>query len=729
MQPLSSASPAAGEVEAAGEPLGVAPPSGEVPAPNDLVPIQLGDPNAASLAAGLWNPLLSPYWQTPGSANFPGTTQYITTILWNLLNVQIQAQQIKALYGQNQEGATPEVQSEQAAVSSKLCEGETAPATGTEAPQRQQVDSLDPTGPNRRRITTQRRGKNGRSTGTTPAGAEPGVKRRHRRFPGAVDSETEGAVPEPSSPRTELPYNLRNRRRIALSARLRNDYSPITTAASATLPQGGSDLLALAECCPAPLAATLETTLAIATSSTGVRRGRRGRPRKTNPIARPVQAEEAQSPKSSSSTASPEVFEEPPPPPPDLGSESNESEFASDVQSPLHTDEGRTVATDTDGVGSTVRSPSASPSPPTSPSERRYPQRSGTFAQTTHGKTQIATRQKSVQKRKRAERSQQPPTITRPVREKRQRMVHTPPPLHTTQNCDVAVSAPKEDERESDQKCKPEVIPEVLPEVKPPLASVPEPVEYLDEEAVFLQKMQQVAQWVRRARHVVVQTGAGITTSAGIPDYRGPTGVWTMKAKGTPVESKWGQMSSVIPTLCHRGIAELVRRGTVKHVITTNVDNLHQRSGISPSAITELHGNIFVGVCNRCHQKIVSDAPMREKQSENDFDHDTGKPCPTAGCQGILQDTIVNFEEFLCQDLYQRAQEMSSRSDLMIVLGSSLTVPPSNQFPKNTLKRGGRLVICNKMATRYSNRPNVLQVYAPTDRFMETLLQLLEIDP
>ena len=111
-----------------------------------------------------------------------------------------------------------------------------------------------------------------------------------------------------------------------------------------------------------------------------------------------------------------------------------------------------------------------------------------------------------------------------------------------------------------------------------------------------------------------MQTGAGITTSAGIPDYRGPRGVWTQRAQGLEVDPKWDQMHSLRPTFCHRAIAALVAQGKVKHLITTNVDNLHQKSGVPEDMITEIHGNVFLEV----HATLTHlGPPPRHRPSHN----------------------------------------------------------------------------------------------------------------
>ena len=117
-------------------------------------------------------------------------------------------------------------------------------------------------------------------------------------------------------------------------------------------------------------------------------------------------------------------------------------------------------------------------------------------------------------------------------------------------------------------------------------------------------KVPQLAQWIRQSRHIVVYTGAGVSTSAGIPDFRGPKGVWTLEKKGEKPSSsvEWAEAT---PTRTHMALAHLVRVGVVKFVATQNIDGLHARSGIPRRNLAALHGNMFVDRCNKCQRMFA----------------------------------------------------------------------------------------------------------------------------
>ncbi|KAG0724467.1 NAD-dependent protein deacetylase Sirt6 [Chionoecetes opilio] len=114
-------------------------------------------------------------------------------------------------------------------------------------------------------------------------------------------------------------------------------------------------------------------------------------------------------------------------------------------------------------------------------------------------------------------------------------------------------------------------------------------------------KAQTLAGWVRESKHTVVHTGAGISTAAGIPDFRGPKGVWTLEKEGLKpnVNISW---DAAKPTLTHMAIVSLEQRGYVQYVVTQNIDGLHLRSGLPRKKLAELHGDMFVDKCNQCQR-------------------------------------------------------------------------------------------------------------------------------
>ena len=213
---------------------------------------------------------------------------------------------------------------------------------------------------------------------------------------------------------------------------------------------------------------------------------------------------------------------------------------------------------------------------------------------------------------------------------------------------------------------------------------------------------------LRGARKGVVFTGAGISTESGIPDFRSPGGNWT---KMIPVqyqdyvsdpetrrlswknrfemEETW---NSVRPNDGHRAVAELVARGIVAHVITQNIDNLHQASGVPDDKIIELHGNTAHANCLTCGVRVEI-ADIR-----GHFElHGDAPDCRL--CGGIIKTAVISFGQAMPEDEMARAEKASLEADLFLVLGSSLSVYPAAAFPLLAKRAGARLAILNREET------------------------------
>jgi NAD-dependent SIR2 family protein deacetylase len=182
------------------------------------------------------------------------------------------------------------------------------------------------------------------------------------------------------------------------------------------------------------------------------------------------------------------------------------------------------------------------------------------------------------------------------------------------------------------------------------------------------------------AKHLVVFTGAGISTESGLPDFRGPDGIWTRQARGLPAKTR--DFSSVEPNPGHIAIVELQKLGKLSFLISQNVDNLHLRSGIQPDLLAELHGNVAKLRCARCGAKA---------------DKSTG--VDTCSCGGRLVSSVVDFGEPLPQNELAASYRHSRNCDLFIVVGSSLVVTPAADMPRVAVQSGARLVIINKGET------------------------------
>lgn len=210
------------------------------------------------------------------------------------------------------------------------------------------------------------------------------------------------------------------------------------------------------------------------------------------------------------------------------------------------------------------------------------------------------------------------------------------------------------------------------------------------------------------SRRAVVFTGAGISTESGIPDFRGPNGLWTkikpidfhdfIRSEEVRQESwrRWfehGQrLLNAKPNAGHIAVADLVRRGKVSAVITQNVDNLHQDAGVPEDQVIELHGNASYAKCLSCEQFVTL------AQIESEY-RQSGKVGPCAACGGIVKTATISFGQMMPEEPMRRAEKETLACDLFIVLGSSLTVYPAAGFPIMAQQQGAKLVIVNQQPT------------------------------
>lgn len=231
--------------------------------------------------------------------------------------------------------------------------------------------------------------------------------------------------------------------------------------------------------------------------------------------------------------------------------------------------------------------------------------------------------------------------------------------------------------------------------------------EFFDSPEELDRKVTLLAQWVRESRHSIVFTGAGVSTAAGIPDFRsgmntslntGP-GVWELQAKGQLRDSKHRVTSTTraIPTPTHMTFVKLQQEGLLKCVISQNCDGLHRRSGMPKDALFELHGNTNVERCNKCGREYLRD--YRVRVAPGVHDHFTGKRCDDPSCGGYLMDTIINFGESLPTKTLETSFDHAQKAELCLAMGSSLTVTPAAEVPQTVGERQQRLVIVNLQRT------------------------------
>jgi NAD-dependent deacetylase len=217
-----------------------------------------------------------------------------------------------------------------------------------------------------------------------------------------------------------------------------------------------------------------------------------------------------------------------------------------------------------------------------------------------------------------------------------------------------------------------------------------------------------LAAMLREARGAVVFTGAGISTESGIPDFRSPGGIWTRMA---PIDFRdfvgsaemrreaWRRrfameesFATATPNAGHKAIAALVADGRVSYVITQNIDNLHQDSGVPEHRIIEIHGNTRYAKCLTCGARMEL-APIRAHFEK----HGDPPDCPF--CGGIVKTATISFGQTMPEREMARAEEAALACDLFLVLGSSLVVYPAAGFPTLAKRNGARLVIINREPT------------------------------
>ena len=221
--------------------------------------------------------------------------------------------------------------------------------------------------------------------------------------------------------------------------------------------------------------------------------------------------------------------------------------------------------------------------------------------------------------------------------------------------------------------------------------------------------IERLRELIEAAKVVVPFTGAGISTECGIPDFRSPGGIWT---KMRPIEfgdflasqemrdESWRrrlameeQFGGAKPGRGHRALANLYRMGKIPGVITQNIDNLHQASGIAPDDVVELHGNTTYATCLDCAKRYEL-LWVKER-----FTASGGRSPDCAVCGGYVKTATVSFGQAMPEAAMRRAQALTDSCDLFLAIGSSLVVWPAAGFPVLAKRNGARLVIVNRDVT------------------------------
>jgi NAD-dependent deacetylase len=220
---------------------------------------------------------------------------------------------------------------------------------------------------------------------------------------------------------------------------------------------------------------------------------------------------------------------------------------------------------------------------------------------------------------------------------------------------------------------------------------------------------------LRNGRRILIFTGAGISTGSGIPDFRGPNGVWKrrqpvyyhdfMRSAAARIEhwdyklESWPAFRDARPNATHEAIVQLERAGRLEAVVTQNMDGLHARAGTSVEKLVELHGTNSFVECQSCGNR---------SDPEPHFEgfRQTRRP-PVCDCGGLLKPATISFGQSLRNKDLERGQDAASRADLVVALGSTLSVYPAANIPLIAAGRGTPYAILNRGPTDQDGLPEV----------------------
>ncbi|RWS31479.1 hypothetical protein B4U80_04697 [Leptotrombidium deliense] len=242
--------------------------------------------------------------------------------------------------------------------------------------------------------------------------------------------------------------------------------------------------------------------------------------------------------------------------------------------------------------------------------------------------------------------------------------------------------------------------------------------EVRDEEAEIEAKVATLVSYIQSAKCVVVYCGAGISTASGIPDFRGPNGVWTLekvnkRRKTETVKKEETNSISVSfddakPNYAHFALLNLLKSNHISFIVSQNIDGLFLKAGATRNQLSELHGNFFLDECNQCYTRFI-----RNSASTTMGLQVSSVPCPRGGrpCRGFLRDTILDWEDELPLNEMQLANTYSAKADLTICLGTSLQIVPAANMPFMCKKRKvdpGKVVIVNLQATKFDKKADLV---------------------
>jgi NAD-dependent deacetylase len=228
-------------------------------------------------------------------------------------------------------------------------------------------------------------------------------------------------------------------------------------------------------------------------------------------------------------------------------------------------------------------------------------------------------------------------------------------------------------------------------------------------------EIQKLIEYLKTSERMLIFTGAGISTGSGIPDFRGPEGVWKrrqpvyyhdfMRSEAARVEhwdyklEGWAAFRDAKPNATHNAIVQLERAGKVRAVVTQNIDGLHSRAGTSAEKLVELHGTNSLVECQTCGRKS-------DPEPHFEFFRKT-KKTPLCECGGFLKPATISFGQNLRNEDLERAERAAKAADLAVALGSTLSVYPAANIPLLAASRGVPYIVINRGPTDHDEVPEV----------------------
>lgn len=252
-------------------------------------------------------------------------------------------------------------------------------------------------------------------------------------------------------------------------------------------------------------------------------------------------------------------------------------------------------------------------------------------------------------------------------------------------------------------------------------------------------ELSEIRDWMDAAERIVVLTGAGISTDSGIPDFRGPEGLWTKNPKAEKManlrhyvadpevrQAAWQSRLAMFgtprePNAGHRSLVTLEKRGQLRAILTQNVDGLHHKAGSDPEKIVEIHGTVREVVCLACDRRWPMSHALDRVEA--------GQPDPDCeNCGGILKSATISFGQALVPEDLSRAKEEALGCDLLLAIGSTLGVYPIAGVVPLAQKNGARIVIINGEPTEMDKIADAV-VHAGISETLSLLLPAGEENP